>query len=111
MKEIILIYSALLAFLLNIASGATVAFGVGQIEQAKNYKAEAVAEIENSNFNPAVIDACKTEASSLGYTLSLESCVYDAANDIQTAEVVLSYHYRMPLFGMDEVRTTRGIAR
>lgn len=111
MKEIISIYSALLVFLLGMAADLNVAVAAEQIEQAKSYKAEVVAEIENSNFNPEVVDACKTEAASLGYTLSVENCVYNASYDIQTAEIVLTYQYAMPLFGVDETRTTRGIAR
>lgn len=111
MKEIISIYSALFILILNMASGLSIAVATEQVEQAKSYKTEVVAEIENSNFNPTVIDACRTKAAERGYTLSVESCVYDAAHDIQTAEVVLTYKYAMPLFGVDETRTTRGIAR
>ena len=38
----------------------------GQIAAAKEYKADVIAEIENSNFNPSVIAACTSQADEVG---------------------------------------------
>lgn len=111
MRDIIVMYSALFVMLINVASGITTTVAAEKVELAKSYKAEVVEEIENSNFNPVVIDACKSEAQTLGYDLTIESCTYDEEHDIQTAEIVLTYDYKMPLFGIDETRVTRGVAR
>lgn len=83
----------------------------GSMAEAKEYKAQVIAEIENSNFNPNVIAACVTQAEAVGYNLSVTNCTYDENYDIKTAEVVLSYQYNLPLFGISETKMTRGIAR
>lgn len=83
----------------------------GIISDAKEYKADIIAEIENSNFNPKVIDACKTQAETMGYEVQITNCVYDDRQDIRSAEVILWYTYRIPLLGIEEKRITRGIAR
>ena len=47
-----------------------------------------------------------------GFTnLSITNCIYDENNNIQTAEVILKYTYKIPLLGISEIKTTRGIAR
>lgn len=111
MKAIMEVYGILLMLLLTAASGLSVTAAEERTAQAKRYKAEVIAEIENSNFNPAVIDSLKTSAAASGYELEVTPCTYDADNDITTAEVVLTYDYKAALFGIEETRTTRGIAR
>ena len=83
----------------------------GQIAAAKEYKADVIAEIENSNFNPSVIAACTSQADAEGYQLTVSDCTYDALGDLNTAEVILTYEYNLPFFGVSGTRTTRGIAR
>ena len=78
---------------------------------AKEYKADVIAEIENSNFNPSVIAACTSQAEAEGYQLTVSDCTYDALGDLNTAEVILTYEYNLPFFGVSGTRTTRGIAR
>ena len=81
------------------------------VAEAKEFKAEVIAEIENSNFNENVISACIRQAEMAGYELMVTNCMYDENYNIQTAEVVLTYEYNLPLFGISEIKTTRGIAR
>lgn len=81
------------------------------VAAAKEFKAQVVAEIENSNFNPKVIEGCIRQAENAGYRLQVNSCMYDERYDMQSAEVVLTYRYEIPLLGISETRTTRGIAR
>lgn len=81
------------------------------IAEAKEFKAEIIAEIENSNFNPNVIEGCITQAEAAGYELEVTTCVYDEKRNLQSAEVILTYVYRIPFFGIEEIKTTRGIAR
>ena len=82
-----------------------------QISLAKEYKADVIAEIENSNFNPNVITSCISQANANGYTLSVQNVQYDEDNFYTCAEVVLGYKYTMPLFNISADKTTRGIAR
>ena len=81
------------------------------VAAAKEYKADVVAEIENSNFNPNVIAACKEQASVQGYSLEVTTCLYDEELDYRIAEVELTYTYEIPLLGVSQERVTRGIAR
>lgn len=111
MKIIIEIYSIFLMLLLTMAAGISVTAAQEQVAQAKQFQLESVAEIENSNFNPAVVDACVRGAAESGYGLSVTPKTYDVYNDISTAEVVLTYAYNVPLFGIEETRSVRGIAR
>ena len=70
-----------------------------------------MAEIENSNFNQNVINSCINQARVAVYELQVTNCTYDVNNDIKTAEVILTYKYEIPLFGISATKTTRGIAR
>jgi len=81
------------------------------VAAAKEFKADVVAEIENSNFNPKVIEGCIKQAEDAGYQLQVTRCVYDEQRNIQMAEVILTYAYEIPLLGIAETKTTRGIAR
>lgn len=111
MKQIVGAFGILIVLLFNLFICSTVANASGAVAEAKEYKAAVVAEIENSNFNQNVINACISQAQAEGYSLQVTNCVYDINNDIQTAEVILTYSYEMPLFGIAVTKTTRGIAR
>lgn len=111
MKYIIEAFSVLLVVILNLFLCIGIVTVSADVAAAKEYKAEIVAEIENSNFNPSVIEACKQQASSQGYSLYVRSIVYDTLNDRRIAEVELTYTYEIPLLGVAQQRVTRGAAR
>ncbi|MCI5872803.1 MAG: hypothetical protein PUJ55_00585 [Clostridiales bacterium] len=111
MKNIITTYGILLVLLCNILICVQLVTASGQAAAAREYKADVIAEIENSNFNPNVIESCKRQAATAGYTLDVHACTYDEMGDIQTAEVILEYSYAMPIFGISDKKMTRGIAR
>ena len=111
MKHIVGAFSMLLILMLNLLLCASVLAVSAKSAAAKEFKAAVVAEIENSNFNPKVIEACKEQAAACGYRLEVTTAVYDARQDICTAEVVLCYQYELPLLGIAGERITRGVAR
>ena len=111
MKNILEAFSILFVLLLSVYAGICVMTASAYTAAAKEYKADVIAEIENSNFAPEVVAACKAQAEAAGYTLEVTGAVYDENNRIQTAEVVLTYSYRLPMFGIDQSRTKRGIVR
>ncbi len=111
MRQIISAFSVVGAFVLIIFICLSVNAAPIAAAEAKEYKEDVIAEIENSNFNPNVIDACRTQAQSSGYELDIINCQYDENNFITCAEVVLTYTYKLPLFSLEETKTTRGIAR
>lgn len=97
--------------MLNVFICITMLNVCGAVAEAKEFKADVVAEIENSNFNPYVIEACKKQAETSGYGMQVTDCVYDESRNIQAAEVIITYSYELPLFQIKETKTTRGIAR
>lgn len=111
MKHIIGAFGTLIVLVMNIFICIAVSNASGKVAEAKEFKADVVAEIENSNFNTYVINGCIEQARAAGYELQVTNCVYDENRNIQAAEVILTYSYRLPLFGIEETKTTRGIAR
>lgn len=111
MKNVITAFGTILILMLNAFCCIAVSNASMTVAAAKEYKADVIAEIENSNFNPNVIAACIAQAQTAGYELQVLNSVYDAEHDIQSAEVILTYSYEIPLFGIAETKTTRGIAR
>jgi DNA-binding LacI/PurR family transcriptional regulator len=111
MKQIVGAFGTVLILVFELLLCVTLSAAAEQAEVAKSYKAAVIAEIENSDFNPTVMAGCIDRAADVGYTLTIQSCVYDEERDIKTAEVTLAYRCEMPLLGIAETRTTRGIAR
>ena len=111
MKHIIGAFGTLIVLGLQILICTSVTSVSGVMAEAKEYKASVIAEIENSNFNQNVIDACIRQAGQEGYILEITNCIYDADMDMQSAEVLLSYEYAIQILGIKDIRTTRGIAR
>ena len=111
MKHIVSAFGTLFILMLNIFICVSVSNASGMVAEAKEFKADVIAEIENSNFNPNVINGCISQAQAAGYELQITDCVYDANNNIQSAEVILTYSYTIPIFGINDKKTTRGIAR
>ena len=111
MRLIVEVFSGILILLLNVYTGLMLSVAELQVTAAENYKSSVVSEVENSNFNSHVIDGCIAEAAPAGYSLEVTACAYDEEHDIVTAEVALTYTYKIPLLGISETRTTRGVAR
>lgn len=111
MKNVIGAFETLLVLMINLFFCITVGNASASVAAAKEYKADVIAEIENSNFNAFVIEGCIKQAEKVGYQLEIANYIYDENYDIQTAEVILKYTYQLPLFGISINQTTRGIAR
>ena len=111
MRQIIGAFGILFIMMANIFICTGLIGASGQVAAAKEYKSQVVAELENSNFNPGVIDACKKKAAEDGYELEISDCVYDAWQTMRAAQVALKYHYRIPVLGIYEENITYAIAR
>lgn len=111
MKYIIEAFSILTVLMLNLAVCIAVLSVSARVAAAMEFKADMIAEIENSNFNPNVIDACRGQAALEGYSLEVTPCMYDPDYDRCVAQVCLTYDYEIPLLGITGQRVTRGIAR
>lgn len=111
MEKVISAFSTLFVLLLLILGGAALITVGADVAAAKEYKADVIAEIENSNFNPYVVNECISQAQAAGYQLQVRSTDYDTDNNVMAAEVILSYEYKLPVFGISRIQETRGIAR
>lgn len=80
-------------------------------EKAKNYKADVISEIENSNFSPTVINTCIDEAQKHNYDLEIEVTEINPNSNEKYAEVTLSYDYSIPALNVTKNKTLRGFAR
>lgn len=111
MKNLVGAFGTLAALLLNVYLCITVSNAAIEVAEAKEYKADVIAEIENSNFNTYVMEGCIRQAEQAGYELKITNYTYNEVCDIQTAEVILTYSYELPLLGIYQTKATRGIAR
>ena len=110
MKHVIETFCTLFLLMLNLFLCAGAMTVGSQVAVAKEYKADMIAEIENSNFNEKVMEACVREADRKGYVLHINKAV-DLEGRVHAAEVWLDYTYQFPLLGISETKTTYGIAR
>lgn len=111
MSKIISAFSTLFTVLVILYAGAALITAGADVAAANEYKANVVAEIENSNFNPYVVAECINQAQTAGYQLEILNTSYDEANNVNTARVILTYDYKMPILGIHASHETRGIAR
>ncbi|MCI5873967.1 MAG: hypothetical protein PUJ55_08945 [Clostridiales bacterium] len=111
MKYIVEIFSVLLMLAWNTFLCIGILDVSADVAAAKEYKAAVVSEIENSNFNPHVMEGCIQEAAKRGYILEITTCMYGGDENLQMAEVCLTYDYEIPVLGIDGQKVTRGIAR
>ncbi len=111
MKNVIEAFSVLLLTMLCAYASIAIITATSGILAAKEYKADVIAEIECSDFNRNVMESCIAQADEAGYMLQITPCSYDADSHVNTAEVLLTYEYKLPLFGISNKKTTRGIAR
>lgn len=111
MKQIIGAFGTLVVFVMNTFLCISMSNVSAAVAEAKEFKAAVVAEIEDSNFNRNVIEGCVIEAQKAGYEMQVTNCVYDEEQNLRMAEVLITYTYEIPLFGIVEKKVTRGIAR
>ena len=111
MKYIIEAFSILTVLMMNLLVCIGLLTASVDVAAAKEYKADVVAEIENSDFNPNVIVECESQAQALGYLLEVTPVVYQGTNERCIAQIKLTYNYGIPLLGISQQRVTRGIAR
>ena len=73
MKYIIEVFSVMLVLVFNLLLCVNMLGVSADVAAAKEFKAAMIAEIENSDFNPYVIDGCKAQAGTEGYELEVQS--------------------------------------
>lgn len=93
------------------------------VSNALDYKSDVVAELENSNYSPSVINSCIQQAVDNGYTIEIKTytpgnstVTYTRPNaadttDVVMAEVTLTYPYTIGFLNEVTDHQVRGFAR
>ena len=80
------------------------------VSNARAYHDSCIKQIEESNMSQTVIDSCKSNAATLGYTVTTNN-VTDDRNKVVAVEVVTDYTYKIPILGISKTHSLRNIAR
>ena len=93
-----------------IAIGGTSIATVEQdVSLAIDYFDDVADVIAESNYSQTVIDKCVAEATANGYTLTVDIIGSPQPGMKRYAKAEFQYHYKIPLFGVDEVKTQHKI--
>lgn len=121
MEQIIKVFTGIFFLLLLFSLGMGILAAQLEAEEAKEYKAAVVSELENSNFSPSVINGCITQAKAQGYEMAItvyqaeQVVTYQEADARDTsgaymAEVLLRYPYEIGVLNSRTMHSIRGYA-
>lgn len=113
MSTTIKTYVGIFILLLSVFAMAGVMSACIDAGNARDFHASVIAEIEDSNFAPSVVEACKTQAEDAGYELLIDdnSVVKDEDGKTTLMEVILKYQYHVDFLGVVNTQQIRGFAR
>jgi len=80
------------------------------ISNARDFKNQVVAQIEDSNLSNQVIEACKTSAQAQGYILETNT-IKDDINRPVAVEITLKYNYTVIFLNVMKEHTLHDYAR
>lgn len=110
-KSIDFYVSMILLMLMILVSTSFIGSNI-YVTGAKNFHAKCLTNIEASNYSPEVIAALQEDArNAFGNGTDCLSVDVFEINGNKTAEVILTYKYDIPLFGLDKEYQLVGYAR
>ena len=71
---------------------------------ARSYMDSAKKEIAESNMSPTVITAVQEQAARNGYQMQITTYVLETDG----VELKMTYHYKIPILGVDQTHMERG---
>ncbi len=124
MSQIIKVWMSLFLILVFIVTGIGCISASTDIEHARSFKADVVANLENSNYNADVINSCISTASDCGYALTIVAYGKDggvktyrdgspagSTKGVYAASVTLKYKYKIGFLNINTEKSVRGMAR
>lgn len=123
MEQIIKTYLGIFLILLLTVTGIGIVAAEVEVTRAREFKSDVIIEMENSNYNVNVLNACMEQAGAIGYDLKVTLYGKDGTSvdytpgvtlpdgGITFAEVVLDYSYRTGPFGDLMQHSIRGYGR
>lgn len=113
MSTVIKSYLTIILIVLAVIIFAGIISVTVDVQNARDYHAACVNEIESSNHASSVIDACKTDAANNGYELIVSSYKndIDGINSTTLTKVVLKYDYTINFLNLSSEKEIVGYAR
>lgn len=113
MSSVIKSYLSVILILVAVFTFSGIITVALDVQNARDYHASVINEIEISNHAESVILACKADASDNGYTLTTESYSNNSENgsNAQITKVVLKYSYNIDFLGLFSEKEISGYAR
>lgn len=113
MSSVIKSYLSVILILVAVFTFSGIISVAIDVQNARDFHSSVINEIEVSNHADSIIEACKTDAASNGYTLTTEE--YDNNSDesanAQITKVVLKYSYTIAFIGLSSEKEIVGYAR
>ena len=101
MKNIISAFTTLFFYLLCVFGAAALLTASAQTAAAKEYKADVITEIENSDFNTGVVQQCFLQSEEAGYQLKVT--FFNENSTVATVSQVSQIPYGMDGVNMAKV--------
>ena len=101
MKNIINAFTTLFFYLLCVFGAAALLTASAQTAAAKEYKADVITEIENSDFNTGVVQQCFLQSEEAGYQLKVT--FFNEDSTVATVSQVSQIPYGMDGVNMAKV--------
>ncbi|MGN0342763.1 MAG: hypothetical protein ACI4DO_08210 [Roseburia sp.] len=123
MEQIIKTYLGIFMILLMTVTGIGIVAAEVEVTRAREFKSDVIIELENSDYNVNVLNACMQQAQEIGYDLDITLYGKDGtavnyepggtipSQGVNFAEVVLNYSYRTGPFGNFLQHSIRGYGR
>lgn len=113
MSSVIKSYLVILLIILSVFVFTGIISANADMQNARDYHAAVVNEIENSNHANNVIEACKTEALTNDYELVVTTYLNnsDASSNAMITKVVLKYTYTIDFLSIASSQEIVGYAR
>ena len=112
MGTVIKAYTAIFLVLMCVFLSIGILAATVDVQNARDYHAACVNEIENSNHAASVIETCISEAADNGYTLEVVSYPNYVGNFSYTvSKVILKYQFSIPILNITLEQEILGYAR
>lgn len=123
MSQVVKSFMGMFFILMILLLGAGILSAQVNVANAQDYKADVIAELENSNYSPNVLNGCIRQAVENGYSIKIKTYApgkttasYTTPSVVDTsgvvmAEVKLSYPYRIGFLNSETWHQIRGYAR
>lgn len=110
MGQIIKVFMGVFVFLIVVYSSTGIMAAGISTENAREFHADVISEIKDSNYSKSVMQSCIDQAGINGYNLSIMPYRNINTGQVSSAQILLKYNYSIGLFGIDGEHQITGYA-